>query len=201
MTFVPVDDEYVPDAIESITSKWAKGSGGPSGDETMNLVLQRDIDVFVKSKRAATVEEDETWITDAPAPTLNSIDNTSDVYATVLAVESSDVIAIEESPLAFDSRMSSLTGVFDDVTSSLKAQDQPAVFAGESSAARVRRLSPVECCRLMGWPDDHTTVNDGGRPLSDSARYRMAGNGIAAPAMRWVASQVAAVLNSEGNTQ
>jgi DNA (cytosine-5)-methyltransferase 1 len=104
----------------------------------------------------------------------------------------------DDCPLSFDSMMSGMTQVHHDETSAIKFVDRPAVM---HDAARIRRLTPLECCRLMGWPDDHTTVNDGGKPLSDSARYRMAGNGIAAPAMRWVASQVAAVLNSEGNTQ
>ena len=54
----------------------------------------------------------------------------------------------------------------------------------------VRRLTPVECERLQGWPDHHTATTSDGRAVADSHRYRMAGNGIAAPVMAWVAHQI-----------
>ena len=55
----------------------------------------------------------------------------------------------------------------------------------------VRRLTPRECERLMGWPDDHTLVtNARGKPMADSPRYKMCGNGVASPVMAWVAAQI-----------
>jgi len=54
----------------------------------------------------------------------------------------------------------------------------------------VRRLTPRECERLMGWPDDWTAkgVNPDGNPvtIADSSRYRMCGNGVASPVAEWV---------------
>ena len=41
---------------------------------------------------------------------------------------------------------------------------------------RVRRLTPTECERVMGFPDDWTRYAADGREISDSARYRMLGN-------------------------
>lgn len=66
--------------------------------------------------------------------------------------------------------------------------------AGESRATvvvpeatyRVRRLTPRECERLQGWPDDHTRWADTGKELTDSARYKMCGNGISAPVAQWL---------------
>lgn len=49
----------------------------------------------------------------------------------------------------------------------------------------VRRLTPVECERLMGWPDDHTAVGVNG-PVSDTNRYKMCGNGVASPVAAWI---------------
>lgn len=46
--------------------------------------------------------------------------------------------------------------------------------------AGVRRLTPLECERLQGWPDDHTAG------LADSTRYRIIGNGVAAPVAEWI---------------
>lgn len=56
----------------------------------------------------------------------------------------------------------------------------------------VRRLTPRECERLMGWPDDHTRWDADGNELPDSFRYRSCGNGVAAPVARWIGSQLLA---------
>lgn len=49
-----------------------------------------------------------------------------------------------------------------------------------------RRLTPRECERLQGWPDDHTLVPYNGKPLSDSARYKACGNGVASVHSHWI---------------
>ena len=53
-----------------------------------------------------------------------------------------------------------------------------------------RRLTPVECERLMGWPDGWTAqgLDAQGRPyaLSDTARYKACGNGVASPVAAWI---------------
>jgi DNA (cytosine-5)-methyltransferase 1 len=56
------------------------------------------------------------------------------------------------------------------------------------SSGRPRRLTPLECERLMGWPDGWTDVPDEkGKPASDSARYKACGNGVATPVAHWIA--------------
>lgn len=58
----------------------------------------------------------------------------------------------------------------------------------------VRRLTPRECERLMGLPDDFTRygVDAKGRryELSDSARYRCLGNAVAVPNVEWILKRV-----------
>ena len=54
----------------------------------------------------------------------------------------------------------------------------------------VRRLTPLECERLMGWPDNWTRWTDDTREIADSHRYRMCGNGVASPVARWVGERV-----------
>lgn len=60
----------------------------------------------------------------------------------------------------------------------------------------VRRLTPLECERLQGMPDDWCKygVNEKGEvfELSDSARYRLQGNGIATPFWRWLLKRISA---------
>jgi DNA (cytosine-5)-methyltransferase 1 len=50
----------------------------------------------------------------------------------------------------------------------------------------VRRLTPLECERLMGWPDEWTRYTSDGQEISDSHRYRMCGNGIIATMAEWL---------------
>lgn len=50
----------------------------------------------------------------------------------------------------------------------------------------VRRLTPRECERLMGWPDDHTRYAADGREIADGPRYRMCGNGVVASVAEWI---------------
>jgi len=57
----------------------------------------------------------------------------------------------------------------------------------------VRRLTPRECERLQGFPDDYTRVEYRGKLASDSPRYRALGNSMAVPVMRWLGERIAAV--------
>lgn len=66
------------------------------------------------------------------------------------------------------------------------------------STMTVRRLTPLECERLMGWPDDHTKYTADGTIQADTNRYRQIGNGVASPVARWVAQQIAKVEYAEG---
>ena len=54
----------------------------------------------------------------------------------------------------------------------------------------VRRLTPLECERLMGWPDGWTATKADGTPQSDTHRYKQCGNGIASPVAQWIAQQL-----------
>lgn len=49
-----------------------------------------------------------------------------------------------------------------------------------------RRLHPIECERLQGFPDHWTDVKFKGRPAADSDRYRTIGNSMATPCMKWI---------------
>jgi DNA (cytosine-5)-methyltransferase 1 len=54
----------------------------------------------------------------------------------------------------------------------------------------VRRLTPRECERLQGFPDDWTAHGERNEPISDSARYRMLGNAVAVPCARWIGERL-----------
>jgi DNA (cytosine-5)-methyltransferase 1 len=54
----------------------------------------------------------------------------------------------------------------------------------------VRRLTPLECERLMGWPDHHTRIKADGTEQADTHRYKQCGNGVASPVAQWIAEQI-----------
>ena len=57
----------------------------------------------------------------------------------------------------------------------------------------VRRLTPRECERLQGFPDDYTLVPYRGKPAVDGPRYKALGNSMAVPDVRWIGERIAAV--------
>ena len=60
----------------------------------------------------------------------------------------------------------------------------------------VRRLTPRECERLQGFPDDWTLVTHRGKPAADGPRYKACGNSMAVPVMRWIGERIEAVSRS-----
>jgi site-specific DNA-cytosine methylase len=69
----------------------------------------------------------------------------------------------------------------------------PAVANGGGMA--VRRLTPKECERLQGFPDNHTLIPWRGKPAEqcpDGPRYKALGNSMAVPCMAWIGSRIAA---------
>ncbi len=56
---------------------------------------------------------------------------------------------------------------------------------------RVRRLTPLECDRLQGLPDNYTLVPDGKKMLADGPRYKAIGNSMAVPVMAWIGRRIA----------
>jgi DNA (cytosine-5)-methyltransferase 1 len=57
-------------------------------------------------------------------------------------------------------------------------------------AMAVRRLTPRECERLQGFPDDYTLVEYRKKPAADGPRYRALGNSMAVPVMRWIGERI-----------
>lgn len=64
----------------------------------------------------------------------------------------------------------------------------------------VRRLTPIECERLQGFPDNHTLIGWRGKDADecpDGPRYKAIGNSMAVPVMRWIGERIAAALPAE----
>ena len=93
---------------------------------------------------------------------------------------------------------------YGDVAGALTASgSSPSADRGPSIVAdgpRVRRLTPRECERLQGLPDDWTLVPYRGKPADecpDGPRYKAIGNSMAVPVMRWIGERIEAAERGE----
>jgi len=59
-----------------------------------------------------------------------------------------------------------------------------------ATAMQVRRLTPQECERLQGFPDDYTQVPYRNKPAADGPRYKALGNSMAVPVMAWIGKRI-----------
>ena len=55
---------------------------------------------------------------------------------------------------------------------------------------QVRRLTPTECARLQGFPDDYLDITYRGKPAADGPKYKALGNSWAVPVVRWIGERI-----------
>jgi len=104
----------------------------------------------------------------------------------------------ENFPIAFGAQNSAQQGdsVSEHVTPTLDKSKTPAV----AQASAVRRLTPTECERLQGFPDNYTQIPYRNKPAEscpDGPRYKAMGNSMAVPVMRWIGERIN-MVNSIG---
>ena len=81
-------------------------------------------------------------------------------------------------------------GIQTEHTNTLRTDCIPAV---QKQAMAVRSLTPRECERLQGFPDDYTLIPVGKREVADGQRYKALGNSMAVPVMAWIGQRIAIV--------
>lgn len=72
------------------------------------------------------------------------------------------------------------------VTGGKPGQGYPAAMVGSA----IRRLTPIECARLQGFPDDYLDIPYRGKPAADGPKYKALGNSMAVPVMRWIGRRI-----------
>jgi DNA (cytosine-5)-methyltransferase 1 len=86
--------------------------------------------------------------------------------------------------IAFGWQNSSHQGMsVDTISPTLDKSKTPATMQNMA----VRRLTPVECERLQGFPDDYTNIKEN---CPDGPRYKALGNSMAVPVMRWIGERI-----------
>ena len=83
----------------------------------------------------------------------------------------------------------STNSVLEELSNTLTARAENNNFAGGVSMA-VRRLTPVECERLQGFPDSYTDIKSKNKPTPDGPRYKALGNSMAVPVMAWIGQRI-----------
>ena len=195
---------------DTVTSKWSKGSGGPAGNECGLYVAHAvPYDLF---QITAPVNRQNRKPGD-PCHTL-ARDNAAHAAVAFDWQSGGDLRGLDPPPTAQLQRCqvpAVATGVFfagqgakagsiaydTDIAPTLKASDSgtnrtPSAHIGMA----VRRLTPVECERLQGFPDHYTAIPWRGKPAAecpDGPRYRALGNSMAVPCMRWIGERIAQV--------
>lgn len=96
----------------------------------------------------------------------------------------------------------------DDVANTLVNGTNPGFQNGlmekYNEKAIIRRITPLECERLQGYPDGYTNIGDWvdstgkTHKTADTARYKALGNSIALPFWQWLADRMVNVLKEEG---
>ena len=94
-------------------------------------------------------------------------------------------------PIGFEANMSlqqpSTGGVFQTLTRR--------THASVNVNMAVRRLTPVECERLQGFPDNYTDIKPRDKATPDGPRYKALGNSMAVPVMAWIGKRIQEVEN------
>lgn len=194
-----------PDEVSpTVTAKWAKGADTVPGQKIDNgNMVPIGIDLFNQEETGdvhcalrtaqghgapavmyenhgmdSRVKEVEV------APTIPARAGTGGNNLPIITQPSKDI--------CFDHTFGQNAVVYEDVAPTLKANGlvptSPAVLPEHTELA-VRRLTPLECERLQGFPDDWTKIPWKGKPIErcpDGPRFKAMGNSMAVPVMRWI---------------
>jgi DNA (cytosine-5)-methyltransferase 1 len=92
-------------------------------------------------------------------------------------------------PLGTDLYNCTITG---NISMTLKRGDgNPAInLPTVMQSMAVRRLTPKECERLQGFPDNYTDIKPKGKATPDGPRYKALGNSMAVPVMAWIGKRI-----------
>jgi len=204
-------------------SKYEEGGVSLSASDYKRPDMNFILEPYVKSKRAQSTKDDESWITNAVAPTLNAFDNTGDSRSTVIIVDGTrvnDVRIYEDGimptlkhrmgtgggqvPLIGEQVAIPIQGTIIGRADTSGPQGKGFGEVGDPSYTLdtisqhgvctpelvLRRLTPLECERLMGFPDDHTRLTADDNIIADTNRYKMCGNAIASPVAEWIGKEI-----------
>ena len=170
------------------------------------------VEPYVKIVRSGERDADgnlpaEVWAERQTAPTLNLMDNTGESRATVIVfnphkedgarIQGETINTLTAMMGTGGNNVPMLAALDEGLANTLRSGGDGGVPSsrGENlvinrGSSNVRRLTPVECERLQGFPDHWTRVS-AGKEQGDSARYKQTGNAVAVPVVQWILGRIA----------
>jgi len=241
-----------PECADTVTSKWAKGSGGPSGNECGLFVAHKVYETHPADSRVKEMGETCQTVTSrwgtggGNVPLVQSYgfepgiakregnpNRFVEEHSPTLRANMGDNQVAVAYSIREDAKANNFSATPLEVTPALQAT-RPSVqshhaqtfvahtfkvrggcegggkgYLGQDEAAftisttqdqqlfhnmAVRRLTPTECERLQGFPDDYTNIKDN---CPDSPRYKALGNSMAVPVMKWIGQRIQKVENEK----
>lgn len=158
----------------TVTSRFAKGVGNTES-RIIDVVVKTDGTTFKKIGEVAneirqlnnpTHSNDRVYASDGISPTLNTMQGGN--RQPFIAAQRGRYNSDGETEQQLEPR-------FDGVSNTLTAVQKDNIV---HDTVRIRRLTPKECERLQGFPDDWTALGVGDEPISDTQRYKMCGNAV-----------------------
>lgn len=180
---------FVPAVIGALTAKGSVEMGAPEVDANHYLPMT------ISSGQA------NASVTVNRAPALDCL-HEAPIVAHAFDARQSNVIQYGNKTGPLDTDGHSVAVAFKTVAT-LDARREAGGFPGTDgacgghvvpSAMQVRRLTPRECERLQGFPDDYTLIpwrKKRAEECPDGPRYKALGNSMAVPVMRWIGSRIA----------
>lgn len=89
--------------------------------------------------------------------------------------------------LSFDGYNYNLNGIVCGTLSTNSSHNRNLICSSDNT---IRRLTPVECERLQGFPDNYTAIPYKNQVASNVHRYKALGNSMAVPVMRWIGERI-----------
>ena len=213
----------------TVSSKWAKGTGGPAGDECYNLTTQPTDQGDTRASTVAVAFPINTLTLGGRPDAVNDkrmtmgVEENGDPQFTLQAAHSHAVavafhplqdpisstdgsthcmgtggsqghasiaVAFQQNQLG-EVRCGNIAGTVN-TNSNASGRNTPMAM----QAMTVRRLTPRECERLQGFPDDYTLIpwrKKQAEDCPDGPRYKALGNSMAVNCMAWIGERIAAV--------
>lgn len=196
---------------QTVSSKWAKGSGGPSGDEIQNLVPAT---YTIQDAREGVDSKGQNGVGAPRSDTAYTLDTLA-TQAVAITGQRTHALTSEGADASEDgSGRGTPMVLVQNSRSEVREMKRHGAVTGNSGAQQthyasagstIRRFTPLECERLQGFPDGWTCLC---LPLEawaeapawamerckcpDGPRYRALGNAVTATVPRWLASRIAA---------
>ena len=198
-----------PDCSDTVTNKWHKGSGGPSGNECglfvahapftassfggysdgVGTLRQAGGDLGGGSETILTVYETH------PADSrVKEMGETCQTVTSRWGTGGGNVPLVQAYSIREDAKANNFSATPLEVTPALQAM-QPSVQSHHAQTfiagnMAVRRLTPRECERLQGFKDDYTVIPWKKGESPDGHRYKALGNSMAVPVMKWIGERI-----------